>query len=252
MNAVRNLHTSSWKRIAGVCLGWLTQALFVFTVWRLFWFLKDGAAQMQRPLALTLSWDACLALQFAVPHSLLLLPHVKKRLTRFVDPAFYGLMFCIVTCLSLLLLVHFWGGSSMVVWSCKGWARRLILGCFAASWIALYYSISLTGLGYQTGYTPWTYWLRSEPVPRRAFVPRGAYRWLRHPVYLSFLGLIWFTPTMTVDHAVLTGIWTGYILVGSYLKDRRLAHYLGEQYESYAAAVPGYPLVPFGPLAKLA
>ena len=80
--------------------------------------------------------------------------------------------------------------------------------------------------------------------------PRGAYLWLRHPVYLSFLGLIWFTPTMTADHAVLTGIWTTYIFVGSCLKDRRLLFYLGDSYRNYQAAVAGYPGMPLGPLAR--
>jgi hypothetical protein len=56
---------------------------------------------------------------------------------------------------------------------------------------------------------------------------------------------------MTLDHAVLTGIWTVYIAVGSVLKDRRIAFYLGEPYLSYMQKVSGYPLVPFGPLAKL-
>ena len=56
---------------------------------------------------------------------------------------------------------------------------------------------------------------------------------------------------MTLDHAVLTGIWTVYIFVGSYLKDRRLVHYLGDAYRAYQARVPGYPLVPFGPLGRL-
>jgi hypothetical protein len=56
---------------------------------------------------------------------------------------------------------------------------------------------------------------------------------------------------MTLDHAVLTGVWTVYIFIGSYLKDRRLTHYLGDAYRAYQAKVPGYPLVPFGPLGKV-
>ena len=122
---------------------------------------------------------------------------------------------------------------------------------FGLSWAALLYSLSLTGLGYQTGLTHWLYWLRRQRLPRREFEPRGAYRWLRHPVYLSFLGLVWFTPRMTLDHALLTGVWTVYIFVGSYLKDQRLAHYLGERYRAYQRRVAGYPLLPWGPLGKL-
>jgi methanethiol S-methyltransferase len=115
----------------------------------------------------------------------------------------------------------------------------------------LAYSLSLTGLGYPTGWTPFLHWLRGQSPPRRDFVPRGAYHLLRHPVYLSFLGLICFTPRMTLDHAVLTGIWAAYIFFGSYLKDRRLVHYLGDSYRTYQARVPGYPLMPFGPLGKV-
>ncbi len=74
--------------------------------------------------------------------------------------------------------------------------------------------------------------------------------WLRHPVYLSFLGLIWFTPRMSVDHAILTGIWTVYILVGSHLKDQRLAYYVGATYRHYQQQVAGYPLVFSGPLGR--
>jgi hypothetical protein len=55
---------------------------------------------------------------------------------------------------------------------------------------------------------------------------------------------------MTADHAVLTTIWTAYIFVGSYLKDRRLLYYAGDAYRNYAQHVPGYPGMPFGPLGK--
>ncbi len=106
-------------------------------------------------------------------------------------------------------------------------------------------------LGYQTGWTPFVYWVRKQPLPRREFVTRGAYRWLRHPVYLSFLGLIWFTPHMTLDHVILTALWTIYIFLGSYFKDRRLAQMIGADYLEYQSRVPGYPLFFWGPLGKI-
>jgi protein-S-isoprenylcysteine O-methyltransferase Ste14 len=80
-------------------------------------------------------------------------------------------------------------------------------------------------------------------------VTHSLYRFLRHPIYLSFLGLIWFTPRMSLDHVLLTGVWTAYIFIGSYLKDERLAFYVGSPYREYQTRVPGYPLF-FGALGR--
>ncbi len=107
-------------------------------------------------------------------------------------------------------------------------------------WLALFYSLYLTGLGYQTGLTPWFYWVIRKAPPRRQFVESGAFRWMRHPVYMSFLGLIWFTPRMTLDHLILTLVWTAYIYVGSYLKDRRMTLFLGDVYRDYAKRVTDF------------
>lgn len=68
---------------------------------------------------------------------------------------------------------------------------------------------------------------------------------------MSFLGLIWFTPYMTLDHAMLTGIWTVYIYLGSYAKDQRMIRFVGEKYREYAARVSGLPLIGFGPLRRM-
>ena len=57
---------------------------------------------------------------------------------------------------------------------------------------------------------------------------------------MSFLGLTWFTPDMTINRAVLVAIWTVYIFLGSLLKDFRLQYYLGNTYEDYRARVPAY------------
>jgi protein-S-isoprenylcysteine O-methyltransferase Ste14 len=90
--------------------------------------------------------------------------------------------------------------------------------------------------------------LRQDP-PRLTFAPKGAYKLIRHPIYLSFLGLVWLNPLMTADRMTLAVLWTVHLFVGSYLKDRRLVRYVGEPYRQYQMRVPGYPLFP-GPLGR--
>ncbi|MDB5384444.1 MAG: hypothetical protein JWM11_90 [Planctomycetaceae bacterium] len=233
-------------RVAGILFGVATHLFFAVTVWYLYPFL---VATPGIPSANALWIDSCLALQFAVTHSLWLWPPVRQRLGRWISRSFYGCFFCLMTCFSLGLTIWQWRSSSIVIWHTSGILSLAMQLGFIGSWIGLFYSLALTGIGYQTGLTEWLYWVRRRTLPRRTFVPRGAYFILRHPVYLSFLGLIWFTPTMSLDHALLTGIWTVYIFIGSWLKDRRLAFYLGESYREYAAEVPGYPGMLYGPLA---
>ncbi len=129
----------------------------------------------------------------------------------------------------------------------EGVTALAVRTAYVLSWVGLLYTLSLTGYGYQTGWTPFWGWLRKGQPPLRKFEIKGAYHWLRHPVYLCFLGQVWFTPLMTVDRLLLTLLLTGYIFLGSWLKDRRLDYYLGDAYREYQARVPGYPFF-LGPL----
>jgi len=235
------------RRALGIAFGIGTQLFFLVTIWFLFWFLKDGGP---RNLHGDLWIDALLAMQFAAPHSLLLMPPIRKFLGKWIIREFYPLFYCVVTCINLLITISFWRSSGTVLWELSGVASLLVQVGFYASWIALIYSLNLSGFGTQTGLPQWWHWFRRRPLPNPEFKPRGAYLWLRHPVYLSFAGLIWFTQTMTLDHAILTGFWTMYTLFGGFLKDLRMAHYLGDVYRDYQQRVPGFPLMPFGPLAR--
>ncbi len=237
------------RRTVGIAAGIVTHVLFAVTVCFLYQFLQGGhIATADGDLRI----DLVLALQFAVLHSALLYPRVRQAMTRWIAAPFYGLFFCATTCAGLLILFKLWQPSTTVWWQLTGGARRLIdLGWFG-SWAGLIYSLSLNGFGYQTGWTPWWRWVRRQPPLSRPFQPRGAYYVLRHPVYLCFLGLVWFTPLMTPDRALLTAVWTAYVFVGSCLKDQRLAYYVGEDYLNYQARVAGYPGMFFGPLGKIA
>ena len=254
------------RRTLGILFGVATHLLFAFTVWHLVWFLKGPsiAADADGPgiaversglasVAAALFIDAVLAGIFAVPHSVLLLPPVRKRLVAAgIAGPFYGCFFCVVTCLTLLLTIFCWQPmTAVVVWRWPAPLDTCIAWAFVAAWAALLSSLYLTGLGWQTGFTPWWRWVRGQRPPARPFAPQGVYRVMRHPVYLSFLGLVWLVPVVTLDRAVLIGIWTVYIYVGSVLKDRRLLFYVGDEYRRYQADVPGYPGMPGGPLARV-
>lgn len=244
-------------RMAGIAFGLATHLLFAVTVYQLFFFLRDGIAPVAQLLSLRFEHsgsllktavDVLLVLQYALIHSLLLYPAVRRRLNGIISSAFYGCFFCSMTCLTLLLTMVCWQPTGRVLYEFTGTPATVVLAGFLMSWAALFYSLALSGLGYQTGWTPWWAWVRGLRLPRRQFEERGAYRLFRHPIYLSFLGLIWFTSRMTLDHAVLTGVWTVYIFAGSWLKDERLAFYAGPPYREYQSRVPGYPFLLRGPL----
>lgn len=239
------------SRLLGICAGVGAHLFLAATVWLLFPFLMDGRPTAESAAG-PLWWcaDTALALQFGLSHSLLLLPCIRSRLERFIPRPLYGCAFTAMTCLSLTLLILAWLPSGVVVYRLGGWADTAMRGAYVLSWGALIYTLGLTGYGWQTGWTPFWAWLRGQTAPPRHFTVRGAYRFLRHPVYLAFFAQVWLTPVMTQDRLLLCSIFSVYILIGSYLKDRRLLFYLGDVYRAYQARVPGYPLM-IGPLGRV-
>jgi protein-S-isoprenylcysteine O-methyltransferase Ste14 len=231
--------------------GFVTHGLFAVTVGFLFWYLRGVTQPASVTTTRAMAIDALLAGQFALIHSTLLLPRVRSLLTRWIPPAAYGVCYCATTCVALLAMILAWQPCGDPLWQLEGAAQTAIRAAFYASWGMLLYSLYLSGFGHQTGWTSWWPWVRGRAVPKRNFRPRSVYLILRHPVYLSFLGLVWFVPCMTADRATLTAVWTVYVFVGSYLKDRRMVHYLGETYRQYQVQVPGYPGIPVGPLGRL-
>lgn len=236
------------NRILGITFGVVTHALLAASVWYVFWFLKGGVVATETG---SLTIDVALCAQFGILHSLLLHPAVRQRLSTWIESPHYGCFFCTVTCLSLLGTIYGWQPSPDVWWILPQPWHTLIGLAYLGSWVLLLYSISLTGFGWQSGATPWWNWVRGLAPPQRPVVMHSLYRWLRHPVYLGFLGLIWCTPVMTTDRAILCAIWTAYVFVGSTLKDRRLEFFLGDRYREYQARVPGYPGMVAGPLARV-
>jgi methanethiol S-methyltransferase len=80
--------------------------------------------------------------------------------------------------------------------------------------------------------------LHGRAARPEAFVVRGPYRWVRHPLYSCILVLFWTNPEITADRLLLSLLWTAWILVGAVLEERDLIAEFREPYRAYRQRVP--------------
>ena len=69
-------------------------------------------------------------------------------------------------------------------------------------------------------------------------VTNGFYRWIRHPLYLFGLLVIWLTPVMTLNLLVVYLALTGYLIIGAMFEERKLLREYGAAYAEYKARTP--------------
>jgi protein-S-isoprenylcysteine O-methyltransferase Ste14 len=82
--------------------------------------------------------------------------------------------------------------------------------------------------------------LNGKPYTALPFKTPGAYKLVRHPLYVGWFICFWATPTMTISHLVFALLASGYILAALPFEERDLRHALGKPYERYSATVPRF------------
>ena len=185
-----------------------------------------------------LAINAALLAVFAVQHSLMARPFFKKAIARFVPPAVERSTYVLASSLALILLFVGWQPMGGVIWQVDSHSAEIVAYCgYAFGWALVLYStfaidhFDLFGLR-QT-------WLaaRGRPYEAPRFVQPWLYRVVRHPLYVGWLCVFWFAPTMTVAHLVFAAATTLYILIAIQLEEADLtkAH---PEYADYKRRVP--------------
>ena len=182
--------------------------------------------------------DTCLCLTFFTQHSIMARKSFHQWLARFLPAQYDGPLYGIASGIAILALVVFWQESAYTLVAPQGLASWSFRAVFALSIAGVAWTIWARGLFANFRLQPIVDDLRdTEPRPM-AFIGRGPYRWVRHPLYLSALLMIWSYPILTLDRLLLNLSFTGWVIVATLLEERGLVATFGEAYRRYQLQAP--------------
>jgi protein-S-isoprenylcysteine O-methyltransferase Ste14 len=185
-----------------------------------------------------LTWDALLCLAFFLQHSGMTRRSFRRRLARVVPPHYHGVVYTIASGIVLLALLLLWQRAPREVLILHGPVRWVARAAFFAFIAGIVWSSRSLGSFDTFGFRPVLYRLRGKTLPAPRLIVRGPYRWVRHPIYLFSILMIWSTPDLSADRLLFNALWTVWILIGALLEERDLTAELGEAYREYQREVP--------------
>jgi len=215
-------------------LAWLGGGAFIASLGYFVWTfgVRFDRVPPEGPRASPVLIDLALFTVFAVHHSVLARSGAKQWLTRHVPPTLER------TC-------YVWVASALFVGVCALWqdvpgALYRHVGLWAAlHWSAVAVGVWLTirsagvidpldlaGIRQAGGVV--------QPSPFRIV---GPYRWVRHPIYLGWLLVVFGPPHMTATRLTFAAISSVYLIIAIPFEERSLVETFGDEYRRYQRAV---------------
>ncbi len=162
----------------------------------------------------------------------------RRWLTRFVPEVYSGALYTIVSGVILLTVVVLWQGSGVTIVSFDGLGRWLLRAVSLAALVGFVWGIRSLKFFDPFGLRPILNRLRGKTPRPLPLVAGGPYRWVRHPLYLFMLLMIWASPDLTADRLLFNIFWTLWVVVGTLLEERDLITEFGDTYREYRRKVP--------------
>lgn len=182
--------------------------------------------------------NSFLSIAFFIQHSGMVRKSFKRRSTPLIRENYSGVVFSIASSLLLLLLMVFWQKSNFMIASAHSdlrWLLRLIFGLALLGF--LWGARSLGSLD-TFGTKRMRRNVEGKTTKPTRLIIRGPYCWIRHPLYLFCIVMIWACPDLTADRLLFNVMWTIWIIVGIILEERDLVSQFGPDYIRYQSDVP--------------
>jgi protein-S-isoprenylcysteine O-methyltransferase Ste14 len=183
--------------------------------------------------------DTLLCLLFFVQHSIMVRRRFRLWLTRTVRADFHGALYAAASGSCLMILVGLWQPIGPAWWNPEGALRWALMALFLAAGAGAWWGSRSLGEFDALGVKPAMQAFDGEkPMAATPFAVRGPYRWVRHPLYLFSLVIIWSGPVFTADRLLHNGLWTVWIVIGATMEERDLVGCFGDAYRTYQKTVP--------------
>ncbi len=186
----------------------------------------------------SMALNAGLSLVFFVQHSSMVRPFFRQRLAQSIQEKYHGAIYTIVSSLFLVIMLIFWQKSNYLVASAQDWLRVTLQGLFVLSLLGFHWALRSFGNFDLFGINALRRKAANNPPSPGTLEVRGAYRWVRHPLYFCTLLMIWTCPNLTADRLLFNVLWSAWIVVGTILEERDLETLFGEDYRDYQRHVP--------------
>jgi protein-S-isoprenylcysteine O-methyltransferase Ste14 len=176
---------------------------------------------------------------FAVQHSVMARPAFKTWLTRFMPESAERSTYILFSGLALVLLMVFWQPMGMNVWDVQNSVGRIMLySLYGLGWVILVGSTFV--LNHFDLFGLRQVWLnfRNRPYTHLNFATPGPYRFVRHPIYVGWIMLVWAAPTMSAAHLAFALATTVYIVIAIQFEEKDLISIHGDTYTEYRRRTP--------------
>jgi methanethiol S-methyltransferase len=207
-------------------------------------FLFDGALnlfQMGLSRQAVLLWDGFISIVFFTQHSVMIRRSFCSWLTGVWPASNHRIVFTIGSGIVLAAVMITWQPSTTVLYEFHGVSRLLfraafflaLAGCFRSAY-TLRSAASCDPFGLAAAAEP----ALDKRNSAQRLVVRGPYAYVRHPVYLMVILLIWSCPNLTADRLLFNVLWTFWIYIGATLEDKDMRVDFGDAYREYRKNTP--------------
>jgi len=165
-------------------------------------------------------------------------PAFKRLLTSVVPVAMERSTYVLASSIALSFLFWQWQPLGGTVWEASnGFAKAALYGGYAFGWgLVLLATFVINHFDLFGLRQVWRH-LLGKPQSGLAFGTPFLYRIVRHPLYVGWLCVFWFTPVMTVAHLLFATVTTAYIFVAIQFEERDLMA-VHPEYAEYRKQVP--------------
>jgi methanethiol S-methyltransferase len=185
-----------------------------------------------------LMFDVGISLLFFAQHSIMIRQSFRRFAERFIPDVYGSALYSISSGLVLTALIVLWQGSETTIASAEGTLRIVLRVVFFLSIMGFYLAVRALKRFDAFGVARIMSSLKKRQPREMPFVAAGAYRIVRHPLYVLNLTAIWAYPDLTADRLVFNVLWTIWIVAGTLLEEKDLIREFGNEYLDYQRDVP--------------